>query len=178
MLLTAVVAATENRVIGRDNGMPWHLPADLQHFKAVTLGKPVLMGRRTFEAIGRPLPGRRNLVLSRDPAFSAPGIETFATLDAALAAAGGVQELMVIGGQAVYELALPRVQRIHLTRLHMQLAGDAYFPELPVTEWQEVSRSERRAADERNACDMSFLVLERIQTGADALGPVRPVDIA
>lgn len=162
MLLTAVVAATDNNVIGRDNGMPWHLPADLQHFKAVTLGKPVLMGRRTFEAIGRPLPGRRNLVLSRDPGFTAAGIESFVTLDAALAAAGEVEELMVIGGQAVYELALPRVRRIHLTRLHMQVPGDAYFPDLPATQWRELSRSERRPADERNACEMSFVVLERI----------------
>jgi len=161
VLLTAVVAATENNVIGRDNGMPWHLPADLQHFKAVTLGKPVLMGRRTFEAIGRPLPGRRNLVLSRDRDFAAAGVETFIDLDTALAAAGDVEELMIIGGQAVYELALPRVQRVYLTRLHMQLEGDAYFPELSAAHWHEVTRSARRPADERNACDMTFLVLER-----------------
>ena len=161
MLLTAVVAATENQVIGRDNGMPWHLPADLQHFKAVTLGKPVLMGRRTFAAIGRPLPGRRNLVLTRDLEFSAAGVETFSTLEQALAAAGDVDELMIIGGQTVYELALPHVQRVHLTRLHMQVEGDAHFPDLPPEQWREVSRSARRPADERNACDMTFLVLER-----------------
>lgn len=161
MLLTAVVAATENNVIGRDNGMPWHLPADLQHFKAVTLGKPVLMGRRTFAAIGRPLPGRRNLVLSRDLGFVAAGVETFSTLEQALAAAGDVDELMIIGGQTVYELALPHVQRVHLTRLHMQVEGDAHFPDLPPEQWREVSRSARRPADERNACDMTFLVLER-----------------
>jgi len=161
VLLTAVVAATENNVIGRDNGMPWHLPADLQHFKAVTLGKPVLMGRRTFAAIGRPLPGRRNLVLSRDLGFAAAGVETFSTLEQALAAAGDVDELMIIGGQTVYELALPHVQRVHLTRLHMQVEGDAHFPDLPPEQWREVSRSARRPADERNACDMTFLVLER-----------------
>jgi len=161
VLLTAVVAATENNVIGRDNGMPWHLPADLQHFKAVTLGKPVLMGRRTFAAIGRPLPGRRNLVLSRDLGFVAAGVETFSTLEQALAAAGDVDELMIIGGQTVYELALPHVQRVHLTRLHMQVEGDAHFPDLPPEQWREVSRSARRPADERNACDMTFLVLER-----------------
>jgi len=161
VLLTAVVAATENQVIGRDTGMPWHLPADLQHFKAVTLGKPVLMGRRTFAAIGRPLPGRRNLVLSRDLGFVAAGVETFSTLEQALAAAGDVDELMIIGGQTVYELALPHVQRVHLTRLHMQVEGDAHFPDLPPEQWREVSRSARRPADERNACDMTFLVLER-----------------
>jgi dihydrofolate reductase len=160
--LTAVVAATENDVIGRDNGMPWHLPADLAHFKAVTLGHPVLMGRKTFEAIGRPLPGRRNFVLSRGGAFKAPGVESVASLDEALAAAGDVPELMIIGGAAVYELALSRTDRVHLTRLHMAMDdGDAFFPMLPESDWHEVSRSERRPADEHNACDMTFLVLER-----------------
>ena len=161
MRLTAVVAATENDVIGRNNGMPWHLPADLAHFKAITLGHPVLMGRRTFEAIGRPLPGRRNLVLSRSPDFTVPGVDVVHTLEAAIAAAGDVPELMVIGGAALYTLALPRTDRVHLTRLHMTLDGDAYFPALPESQWREVSRSPRRPADERNACDMTFLVLER-----------------
>ena len=161
MRLTAVVAATENDVIGRDNSMPWHLPADLQHFKAITLGHPVLMGRRTYEAIGRPLPGRRNLVLSRSPGFAVPGVEVVHSLEAAIAAAGDVPELMVIGGAALYTLALPRTDRVHLTRLHMTLDGDAHFPALPESQWREVSRSPRRPADERNACDMTFLVLER-----------------
>ena len=161
MRLTAVVAATENDVIGRDNGMPWHLPADLAHFKAITLGHPVLMGRRTYEAIGRPLPGRRNLVLSRSPDFAVPGVEVVHSLEAAIAAAGDVPELMVIGGAALYTLALPRTDRVHLTRLHMTLDGDAHFPALPPAQWREVSRSPRRPADERNACDMTFLVLER-----------------
>jgi len=161
MRLTAVVAATENDVIGRNNGMPWHLPADLAHFKAITLGHPVLMGRRTFEAIGRPLPGRRNLVLSRSPDFTVPGVDVVHTLEAAIAAAGDVPELMVIGGAALYTLALPRTDRVHLTRLHMTLDGDAHFPALPESQWREVSRSPRRPADERNACDMTFLVLER-----------------
>jgi len=161
MRLTAVVAATENDVIGRNNGMPWHLPADLAHFKAITLGHPVLMGRRTFEAIGRPLPGRRNLVLSRSPDFTVPGVDVVHTLEAAIGAAGDVPELMVIGGAALYTLALPRTDRVHLTRLHMTLDGDAHFPALPESQWREVSRSPRRPADERNACDMTFLVLER-----------------
>lgn len=161
MRLTAVVAATENDVIGRDKGMPWHLPADLRHFKEVTLGKPVLMGRKTFESIGRALPGRRNLVLSRSDLSGVAGVERVGSLEEAIAAAGEAPELMVIGGAALYALALPRVSRVHLTRLHMQLQGDAHFPPLRAEEWQEVSRSERRLADERNACDMSFIVLER-----------------
>ncbi|MEN9704158.1 MAG: hypothetical protein RLZZ393_37 [Pseudomonadota bacterium] len=162
MRLTAVVAATENDVIGRDNGMPWHLPADLKHFKEITLGHPVLMGRKTFEAIGRPLPGRRNFVLSRGAVFQAPGVESVGSLDDAIAAAGDVPELMIIGGATIYELALPRTDRVHLTRLHMVVeGGDAHFPRLPESEWMEVSRSPRRLADERNACDMTFLVLDR-----------------
>jgi dihydrofolate reductase len=159
--LTAVVAATENDVIGRGNAMPWHLPADLAHFKAVTLGHPVLMGRRTFEAIGRPLPGRRNLVLSHSRDLVVPGVEVVHGLDEAIAVAGDATELMIIGGAALYALALPRTDRVHLTRLHMSVEGDAYFPALPESQWREVSRSPRRPTDERNACDMTFLVLER-----------------
>ena len=161
MLLTAVVAATENDVIGRDNGMPWHLPADLKHFKAVTLGKPVLMGRKTFESIGKPLPGRRNLVLTHARDFAAPGIEVVHSLEEAISAAGDAPELMLIGGAALYRLALPRIQRVYLTRLHMSVPGDVYFPPLPEAAWKEVARSERRPADAHNACDMSFLTLER-----------------
>lgn len=161
--LTAVVAATENDVIGRDNGMPWHLPADLAYFKSVTMGHPVLMGRKTFEAIGRPLPGRRNLVLSRNADLVLPGVEIVTSVDAALAAVGDVPELMVIGGAALYELAMPLTDRVHLTRLHMTLEGDAFFPRLPDSEWVETSRSARRPADERNACEMSFCVYDRRQ---------------
>ena len=161
--LTAVVAATENDVIGRDNGMPWHLPADLAYFKSVTMGHPVLMGRKTFEAIGRPLPGRRNLVLSRNASLAIPGVDVVTSLDEALDAVGDVPELMVIGGAALYALAMPHTDRVHLTRLHMTLDGDAFFPRLPDTEWVETSRSARRPADERNACEMSFLVYDRRQ---------------
>lgn len=163
MLLTAVVAVARDGVIGRDNAMPWHLPADLQHFKAVTLGKPVLMGRRTFEAIGRPLPGRRNLVLTRTRGLSLAGAEVVHTLQQAIdaAAAGGAQELMVIGGAELYALALPRIGRIHLTELQLSVQGDARFPALVPTQWRELSRTER-PADDRNACAMSFVTLERV----------------
>jgi dihydrofolate reductase len=161
MILTAVVAVTENNVIGRDNGMPWHLPADLRHFKEVTLGKPVLMGRKTFESIGRPLPGRRNLVLTRSADFHPAGVEVVHSLEEALAAAHDVPELMIIGGAALFELAMPRTNRLQLTRLHMSVEGDTYMPPLTPSEWREVSREPRRPADERNACEMTFLVLER-----------------
>jgi dihydrofolate reductase len=160
MKLSAVVAASDNDVIGRGNALPWHLPADLAHFKRLTMGKPVLMGRRTCEAIGRPLPGRRNFVLSRG-GFQAGGMETVGSLEEAIARAGDVPELAVIGGAALYDLAMPRLDTIHLTRVHTTTAGDTFLPPIPAAQWREVSR-EWRAADERNACAMSFITLERV----------------
>jgi dihydrofolate reductase len=159
MKLTAVVAASDNDVIGRGNALPWHLPADLAHFKRLTLGKPILMGRRTFEAIGRPLPGRRNLVLSRG-GFAAPGVETVDSLKAARAMVAGEPELMIIGGAQLYQQALPLIDTIHLTRVHGWIEGDAHLPALPPAEWHEVAREEV-AADARNAYAMSFITLQR-----------------
>jgi len=122
-----VVAVAENDVIGRDNGLPWRLPADLRHFKALTLGHAVLMGRRTFESIGRPLPGRRNLILTRSADFAAAGCEVVHSLAEAVAAAGSAAPLMVIGGAEVYALAMPQVTRIHLTLVHDRIAGGHAF---------------------------------------------------
>ncbi len=161
MKLSAVVAASDNDVIGRGNALPWHLPADLAHFKQLTLGKPILMGRMTFEAIGRPLPGRRNLVLSRG-GFAAPGVETVSSLDAARAAVAGEAELMIIGGAQLYRQALPVTDTIHLTRVHCRIEGDAHLPPLSREQWREVAREER-AADERNAHAMTFITLERVR---------------
>ncbi len=161
MKLSAVVAASDNDVIGRGNALPWHLPADLAHFKRLTLGKPILMGRRTFEAIGRPLPGRRNFVLSRG-GFEAGGVETVDSLQEAISRAGDVPELAVIGGATLYELALPRLDILHLTRVHTTIDGDTFLPPIPSAQWREVSR-EWRAADERNAFAMSFITLERVR---------------
>jgi dihydrofolate reductase len=159
-LLTAVFAASDNDVIGRDNALPWHLPADFAHFRRVTMGKPILMGRRTHESIGRPLPGRRNLVLSRGD-FLAPGVETVHSIEEALALVAGEPELANIGGAEVLRLALPRTGRIYLTRVHATMEGDTFLPQLPATEWREVAREER-AADERNAYAMSFITLDRV----------------
>ncbi len=159
-LLTAVFAASDNDVIGRDNALPWHLPADLAHFKRVTMGKPILMGRRTYQSIGRALPGRRNLVLTRGD-FSAPGIETVHSIDEALDLVAGEPELANIGGAEALRLALPRTDRIYLTRVHAVFEGDTFLPHLPAAQWREVSREER-AADDRNAHAMSFITLERI----------------
>ena len=159
MKLVAVVAASENDVIGRGNALPWHLPADLAYFKRVTMGRPLLMGRRTYQSIGRPLPGRRNLILSRS-GFSAPGTETVATLDEARRLLVGEPELMVIGGAEVFRITLPQMDLIHLTRVHCWIDGDVFMPELSAKQWREVAREER-AADERNALAISFTQLER-----------------
>ncbi len=159
-LISLLVAATENDVIGRDLGLPWHLPDDLKHFKALTLGKPVLMGRRTFESIGRPLPGRTNLVLTRATDWSVPGVMVVADLDAAVRAAGSAPELVVAGGAQVYALALPRATRIHLTRIHAIIAGDTRLPELDLGDWIELSR-QLHPVDARHPYAMSFVTLQR-----------------
>jgi dihydrofolate reductase len=159
-MISLLVAVTENGVIGRDHGMPWHLPDDLKHFKALTLAKPVLMGRKTFESIGRPLPGRTNLVLTRTPGWSVPGVTVVPDLDAAIRAAGSAPELVVAGGAQVYALALPRATRIHLTRIHAVICGDTWLPEIADTEWRETAR-ELHPVDDRHPYAMSFVTLER-----------------
>lgn len=159
-LVTLVVAMADGGVIGRDNRMPWHLPADLAHFKRVTMGKPIVMGRKTFASIGRPLPGRTNVVVTRDRAFGAEGVTVAHSLDEALDACGDVPEAMVIGGGEVYAAALPRARRIHLTEVHAAIDGDTRFPAVDPAAWREVAR-ERRDADDRNPHAMSFVTLER-----------------
>ncbi|NJO13063.1 MAG: dihydrofolate reductase [Gammaproteobacteria bacterium] len=152
------------------NRLPWHLPADLRHFKAVTLGKPLLMGRKTYESIGKALPGRRNLVLTRDAAFAAPGVERVASVADAIALVRGQPELAVIGGAEVYRLCLPLAQRMYFTRVHASCAGDTRFPDFDWSQWRCVSRS-THPADERNAHAMTFFELER--TGMQAAAPAR-----
>jgi dihydrofolate reductase len=164
MKLSAVVAASDNDVIGRDNALPWYQPADLAYFKRVTMGKPILMGRKTWDSIGKPLPGRRNIVLSRS-GFIAPGTDVVRTLDEACELAAGSPELMVIGGAMIFELAMPRLDHIHLTRVHCVIDGDVFLPKLQPGEWQEVQREER-PADERNVYAMSFIELARTRGAA------------
>lgn len=160
--ITLAVAAADNGVIGRAGALPWRLPEDLRRFKAATLGKPVLMGRRTFESIGRALPGRLNIVLTRRPGWQPadPAVRVAADLDAALAIAGDASEVMVIGGSEIYALALPRASRILLTEVHASPEGDAYLPPIDRSAWREVAR-ERWPVDERHAHAMSFVELER-----------------
>jgi dihydrofolate reductase len=159
--ISIVVAMDTRGVIGRDNGLPWHLPADLQHFKQTTMGKPILMGRKTHESIGRPLPGRTNIVITRDSGYRAAGCVVVNSIDAALAAAGDQDEIMVIGGADFYRQVLPRTDTIYLTRIHEAFDGDTCFPELNAADWREVERSDH-TADAKNPHDYSFIRLDRM----------------
>jgi dihydrofolate reductase len=156
----AVVAMADNGVIGRDNGLPWHLPDDLKHFKALTMGHALLMGRRTFESIGRPLPGRRNLVLTRNAAWRADGCETVTSPAAAIAMAGHAGELFVIGGAEVFLACWPMIGRIELTEVHARVHGDTRLSGFERDEWREIAREEH-AADARHAHRFSFVTLVR-----------------
>jgi dihydrofolate reductase len=160
--ITLVVATDLDGVIGHDNRMPWHLPADLARFKSITMGKPMIMGRRTWESIGRPLPGRRSIVLTRARAFAAPGAEIAHTPEEALALAAPAIEVMIIGGAEVFRLFLPRADRIHWTQVMGRVPGNVRFPALDLTQWRDVRR-EDLPADERNAFATQYRVLERIR---------------
>ncbi|WP_447588265.1 dihydrofolate reductase [Aquipseudomonas campi] len=151
--LCLIAALAQNRVIGRDNQLPWHLPADLKYFKARTLGKPIIMGRKTWDSLGRPLPGRLNLVVSRQPGLSLEGAEVFASLEAAIvradewARAQGVDELMLIGGAQLYEQGLELADRLYLTRVALSPEGDAWFPAFDEAAWQCNARDEHAALE-------------------------------
>ncbi len=159
-ILSLIVAVSRNRVIGHQGKLPWHLPADLRHFKQMTWGKPVLMGRVTHHSIGRPLPGRHNIVLSRDPDYSAAGCCVVNSVQQGVQAAGTAPELMVIGGAELYRQTLPLAQRIELTEVDVTLPGDRYFPMLDPQLWREVWRCEH-SADDRNPYAYRFIRLER-----------------
>ncbi|NDY95911.1 type 3 dihydrofolate reductase [Wenzhouxiangella limi] len=165
--LTLVAAMARGRVIGRDGTMPWHLPADLRHFKRITLGHPVIMGRRTFESIGRPLPGRTNLVISRSRPQLPPGVCLVGSLEAALAEVAEEHPAMVIGGGQIYAAALPLAERLELTLIDAEVDGDTWFPALRWSDWR-VAAVRTRPADERNPHRLNFVSLERKH------GPVQP----
>ena len=161
MRLTLVVAASDNHVIGREGGLPWHIPEDLKRFRQLTWGTPVLMGRRTFEAIGRPLPGRRNIVISRQAGLEIESCEVVATVDDALTLVSGDPEVMVIGGGEIYRALLPLADRIEMTRVHADVPGDTFFPELDPKEWSLVA-SEERAADAAGAVGLTYETYARV----------------
>ncbi|HEY0289566.1 MAG TPA: dihydrofolate reductase [Pseudomonas sp.] len=164
--LSLIAALAQNRVIGVDNSMPWHLPADFKYFKATTLGKPIIMGRKTWDSLGRPLPGRLNLVVTRQADLQLEGAEVFTSLDAAVERAEewadeqGVAEMMLIGGAQLYAQGLPQADRLYLTRVDLSPEGDAWFPEFDQTQWKLVSNTGNPAADDKPA--YSFEVWERV----------------
>jgi dihydrofolate reductase len=160
VIRSLVVARARNGVIGRDNRLPWRLPADLAYFKRVTMGHPVIMGRRTWESIGRPLPGRHNIVVTRNPAYAAPGATVVGSLDEAWRAAGEVDEACVIGGTSLFAEALPQADRIHLTEVEADVEGDTWFPPFDRTQWSEREVA-RQGRDERHEHPFRILVLER-----------------
>lgn len=165
-ILALVAAVADNGIIGQGNRLPWHLPADLAHFKRLTLGRPILMGRRTWESLPGRLPRRRHIILTRDPDYRAEGCTVVRSLDEAIAAAGPVDELLIVGGGALYAEALPRAERLYLTRVHARVEGDTRFPSWNPADWIEVDRVEH-PADERNPVSMTFLTLERAPVGSN-----------
>ncbi len=160
-MLSIIVAVAANGVIGNGNQLPWRLPDDLQRFKALSLGKPIVMGRKTFDSIGRPLPGRLNIVVSRQRDLQIPGCRVVASLDEAIAAAQAAPEIVIVGGAEIYRQVLPQVATIHLTRVHADIAGDVLFPTLAANEWREVA-TEYHPADERHVHAFTFSTLERV----------------
>jgi dihydrofolate reductase len=160
-VITLIVAVADNDVIGRDNALPWHLPEDLKRFKRLTMGKPIVMGRKTFESIGRALPGRQNIVVTRDTNYHREGVTVAHGVDEAVRAAAGAEEIMVIGGADLFRLFLPGATRIHLTRVHTNVEGDVLWTPLDGT-WGVVE-SEPHAADERHDYSMTFEVWEKLR---------------
>ncbi len=162
MIISAIVATAKNNVIGRDNNIPWHLPADLKYFKKTTLGHHIIMGRKSFASIGRPLPKRTNIVVTRDPFFVASGCIVSHSIDEALAVAkeNGEDEAFIIGGGQIYKQSLPLWDRVYLTKVDIEVDGEIYFPELKEDEWNEIKR-EAHLPDEKNEHAFTFLVLER-----------------
>jgi dihydrofolate reductase len=161
MIISLVVAMAENRVIGKNNALPWRLSADLKRFRRLTMGHPIIMGRKTYESIGRPLDGRENVVISRNPNFRPDGVTVVQSIDEALASAKDA-EIMIIGGADIYEQTLPRADRIHLTLIHQGFDGDVYFPEIGEGEWKETEREDVDAGVDATF-GYSFITLERIK---------------
>jgi dihydrofolate reductase len=165
MKIALIVAVSQNNVIGRDNQLPWHLPEDLKYFKSVTMGKPILMGRKTFDSIGRPLPGRTNIVITRDPEWTAQGVEIASDIEVALAMgkkacqAVAVDEIMVIGGAQIYQKLLPYADRLYLTRVEAKVQGDAVFPEIDPAQWQQIAEEIPEKIDSH---PYRFLIFDRV----------------
>lgn len=164
MIISIIAAIAKNGVIGKDNKLIWHLPADLKHFRALTLGKPIIMGRKTYASIGRPLPDRRNIVISRQPAPNCSSCEYYPSLNEALTAVAAAPEIMIIGGAEIYKLALPYTHKMYLTYIHHYFEGDTHFPKWEKEQWEEIERTEF-APDKENPYTYSFVTLQRSAKG-------------
>ncbi|NYT46409.1 MAG: type 3 dihydrofolate reductase [Candidatus Methanofishera endochildressiae] len=160
MKLSLIVAMASNRTIGLDNQMPWHLSADLKKFKKITMGQPIIMGRKTFESIGQPLPGRQNIIISRNPDYLQPGCLVFNDIDSALTSCTDIEEVFVIGGATLYEATLARADRLYITEIQKEFSGDTWFPEINQEQWQVVSREDINN-DSSVDFSYSFMVYER-----------------
>jgi dihydrofolate reductase len=160
-LISLIVATSANGVIGRSGELPWHLSDDLKRFKQLTLGKPIVMGRKTHESIGRALPGRQNIIMTSQSDFFADDCDVVSSVDAAMDAAGDADEIIVIGGGEIYVLFLPLAERIYMTRVHVDIDGDTHFPDLDYDQWQETGH-EHHAAGESNDHEFTISVLQRI----------------
>jgi len=161
MTISLIWAMADNRVIGIENRLPWKLPADMKWFRENTLGKPIIMGRLTFESFGaKPLPGRRNIIISRNPTYSAEGIEVFTSIEDALQATQDSEEVMIIGGMSLYKQSLLFADRLYMTLIHANIEGDAWFPEFDLSDWQQTARSDF-SADEKNPHAYSFVTLDK-----------------
>ena len=159
-MLSLIVAISDNQVIGREGQLPWHLSADLKRFKRLTMGHHIVMGRKTYDSIGRQLPGRTSIVLTRQPDWAVEGVVTATDFASALTQAGDDEEVFVIGGNQIYQLALPLVDRLYVTRVHATVQGDTYFPDITTDQWL-LKQTDSFAADEKNDHDYSFLVYQR-----------------
>ena len=166
MIISMISAMAQDRVIGLNGTMPWHLPADLAHFKRSTMGCPVIMGRKTFDSIGRALPGRKNIVLSRSNEFGLNGCDVVSNLESALALVSDENEVFIIGGQQLYEQALPLAHRLYLTHIDAQFEGDTFFPDYNPIEWAQLSL-DKHSADEKNSWSYRFEILERVSTTSE-----------
>jgi dihydrofolate reductase len=160
MLISLIVAMDRNRVIGNQGRLPWHISADLKNFRAITMGKPIIMGRKTHESIGRVLPGRENVIITRDKNYQATGCTVLHSLECVYAKFHDSDEIMIMGGAGLYEQTLAKAGRIYLTEVHAAVEGDTCFPDFDRETWEEVSRQDFRA-DEKNEYDYSFVILER-----------------
>ena len=160
-MISIIAAVADNGVIGRDNTLPWYLPQDLRYFKSVTMGHPVIMGRKNYEDIGKPLPGRLNVIISRDKSFVAEGCVVAHSIEEAISAAGTNKEVFVIGGAQIYRLFLPFAKKMYITEVHTEAQGDIKFPDFDKTLWKPVSREDYKA-DSSNPYDFSFVLYERV----------------